>query len=66
MNIETIAIQAGRNTDAQTGAVMPPIHLSTTFLRDNEGDFVLQSILLFNCWRLAMIHLGTMVISLIK
>ncbi len=40
MHIETIAIQAGRNADAQTGAVMPPIHLSTTFLRDNEGDFV--------------------------
>ncbi len=40
MHIETIAIQAGRNSDVQTGAVMPPIHLSTTFLRDNEGEFV--------------------------
>ncbi|MGB0386263.1 MAG: trans-sulfuration enzyme family protein [Ardenticatenaceae bacterium] len=40
MHIETIAIQAGRNIDAQTGAVMPPIHLSSTFLRDNEGGFV--------------------------
>lgn len=40
MNIETIAIQAGRTVDQQTGAVMPPIHLSTTFLRGNDGDFV--------------------------
>ncbi len=40
MHIETIAIQAGRTLDAQTGAVMPPIHLSTTYLRDNEGEFV--------------------------
>jgi cystathionine beta-lyase/cystathionine gamma-synthase len=40
MRIETIAIQAGRNPDAQTGAVMPPIHLSTTSLRGNEGEFV--------------------------
>ena len=39
-NIETIAIQAGRNPDARIGAVMPPIHLSTTFIRGNEGDFV--------------------------
>ncbi len=40
MNIETIAIQAGRANDRQTGAVMPPIHLSSTYLRDNEGDFI--------------------------
>ncbi len=40
MRIETIAIQAGRDVDAQTGAVMPPIHLSSTFIRDNEGGFV--------------------------
>ena len=40
MRIETIAIQAGRNPDAETGAVMPPIHLSTTFIRGNEGDFI--------------------------
>ncbi|MEM7537034.1 MAG: PLP-dependent aspartate aminotransferase family protein [Chloroflexota bacterium] len=39
-HIETIAIQAGRNFDRQTGAVMPPIHLTTTFIRGNEGDFV--------------------------
>ena len=40
MHIETIAIQAGRTLDAQTGAVMPPIHLSTTYVRDNEGGFI--------------------------
>ncbi|MCA9985438.1 MAG: aminotransferase class I/II-fold pyridoxal phosphate-dependent enzyme [Anaerolineales bacterium] len=40
MRLETIAIQAGRNPDAQTGAVMPPIHLSTTFIRGNEDELV--------------------------
>ncbi|MEM8861107.1 MAG: aminotransferase class V-fold PLP-dependent enzyme [Chloroflexota bacterium] len=39
-NIETIAIQAGRNPDKETGAVMPPIHLSSTYIRGNDGDFV--------------------------
>ena len=38
--LETIAIQAGRSPDAQTGAVMPPIHLTTTFVRGNEADYV--------------------------
>ena len=38
--IETIAIQAGRDADLRIGAVMPPIHLTTTFVRDNEGGFV--------------------------
>ncbi len=40
MKIETIAIQAGRGNDAATGAVMPPIHLSSTYLRGNEGDYI--------------------------
>ncbi|MEM7117899.1 MAG: PLP-dependent transferase [Chloroflexota bacterium] len=39
MNIETIAIQAGRSIDQATGAVMPPIHLTTTFVRGNDGEF---------------------------
>jgi cystathionine gamma-synthase len=39
-NIETIAIQAGRDLDPRTGAVMPPIHLSSTFIRDNEGEYI--------------------------
>ena len=37
--IETIAIQAGRNYDIEIGAVMPPIHLSTTFIRGNAADY---------------------------
>jgi len=40
MHIETIAIQAGRDPDRKVGAVMPPIHLSTTYLRDNEEEYV--------------------------
>ena len=40
MKLETIAIQAGRNIDSQTGAVMPPIHLSSTYIRGNEDEFV--------------------------
>ena len=39
-NIETSAIQAGRDSDARIGAVMPPIHLTTTFVRGNEEEFV--------------------------
>ena len=31
MRLETIAVHAGAETDAETGAVAPPIHLSTTF-----------------------------------
>jgi cystathionine gamma-synthase len=31
MRFETLAVHAGAGTDAETGAVAPPIHLSTTF-----------------------------------
>ena len=31
MRLETMAVHAGAETDAETGAVAPPIHLSTTF-----------------------------------
>ena len=31
MRLETLAVHAGAGTDAETGAVAPPIHLSTTF-----------------------------------
>src|SRR5260221_7118256 len=31
MRIETIAVHAGGETDPVTGAVTPPIHLSTTY-----------------------------------
>ena len=43
-NVETIAIQAGRNIDQATGAVMPPIHLTSTYVRDNDGEFVYSRI----------------------
>ena len=34
MRIETLAVHAGHAPDPGTGAVSPPIHLSTTFARD--------------------------------
>ncbi len=39
MNIETIAVHAGKEIDPTTGAVMPPIHLSTTFVRASDGSY---------------------------
>lgn len=39
MHIDTRAVHAGRAPDAATGAVMPPIHLSTTFERAADGDY---------------------------
>jgi cystathionine gamma-synthase len=39
MKIETIAVHAGRRIDPATGAVSPPIYLSTTFERDAEGTY---------------------------
>jgi len=39
MKIETIAVHAGQKIDSATGAVSPPIHLSTTFERDPEGSY---------------------------
>lgn len=39
MKIETLAIHAGRRVDPVTGAVSEPIHLSTTFERDEDGGF---------------------------
>lgn len=39
MKKETLAVQAGRGDDA-SGAVMPPIHLATTFQRGNASDLV--------------------------
>src|SRR5215510_4757124 len=41
MRIETQAVHAGRRIDAATGAVTPPIHLSTTFERAAAGDYPL-------------------------
>ena len=39
MRIETIAAQAAHRVDPATGAVTPPIHLSTTFESDPDGQF---------------------------
>ena len=36
-SLDTMAIHAAQAPDAQTGAVMPPIHLSTTFAQDGPG-----------------------------
>jgi cystathionine gamma-synthase len=39
MKLETLSVHVGRDVDAATGAVAPPIHLSTTFERDPDGEF---------------------------
>ncbi|HUR95306.1 MAG TPA: PLP-dependent transferase [Gemmatimonadales bacterium] len=36
--IETLAVHAGHAPDPATGAVTPPIYLTTTFARDAEGN----------------------------
>ena len=41
MKIETQAVHAGRRIDPATGAVTPPIHLSTTFERHPDGEYPL-------------------------
>ena len=41
MKIETQAVHAGRRIDPATGAVTPPIHVSTTFERDPDGEYPL-------------------------
>ncbi len=40
MRLETIAIHAGGESDAATGAVTPPIHLATTFRHGPAGERV--------------------------
>jgi cystathionine gamma-synthase len=39
MHLETIAVHAGHEVDALSGAVTPPIHLSTTFERSADGSY---------------------------
>ena len=41
MHLETLAVHAGRGIDPATGAVTPPIHLSTTFERSPTGTYPL-------------------------
>ena len=36
---ETIAAQAGGAVDAATGAIVPPIHMATTFVRDADNQY---------------------------
>lgn len=38
MRLETIAVQAGGHPDPETGAIAPPIHLSTTFEHGPAGE----------------------------
>ena len=39
MRLETVCVHAGTKPDESTGAVASPIHLSTTFERDPDGEF---------------------------
>lgn len=39
MRIETVAVHAGHQTDKTSGAVAPPIQLSTTFERNPDGSY---------------------------
>lgn len=39
MRIETIAVHVGRRIDPATAAIAQPIHLSTTFQRDEDGEY---------------------------
>ena len=39
MKIETIAVHSGREVDPATGAVTPPVHMSTTFQRAPDGTY---------------------------
>lgn len=38
MKLETLAVHAAHDPDSATGAVTPPIHLSTTFAREADGS----------------------------
>ena len=39
MNLETIAVHAGRSIDPATGAIAQPLYLSTTFEREPDGSY---------------------------
>jgi cystathionine gamma-synthase len=39
LKLETLAVHAGAEVDAATGAVTPPIHLTTTFERQPDGSY---------------------------
>lgn len=39
MKFETLSVHLGRSVDADSGAVTPPLHMSTTFQRDADGGY---------------------------
>ena len=39
MTPETIAAQGGGGIDGETGAIVPPIHIATTFIRDPDNRY---------------------------
>ena len=39
LKFRTRAIHVGNQPDPQTGAVVPPIHLATTFVQPGAGDW---------------------------
>nr|HET7859978.1 PLP-dependent transferase [Caldimonas sp.] len=39
LRFETLAVHSGHGVDPATGAVTPPIHLSTTFERAADGSY---------------------------
>ncbi len=39
LKLETLAVHAGTEPDAATGAITPPIHLTTTFERQPDGSY---------------------------
>jgi cystathionine gamma-synthase len=43
MKLETLFVHSGRHADSSTGAVAPPIHLSTTFVRDERNELIGES-----------------------
>jgi cystathionine gamma-synthase len=40
MKLETLFVHAGNAPDPSTGAIAPPIHLSTTFARDENNELI--------------------------
>jgi cystathionine gamma-synthase len=39
MKVETLAVHAGRHIDTETGAIVTPIQMSTTYERDADGGY---------------------------
>ncbi len=39
VHAETFAAQAGGDIDAETGAIVPPLHMATTYLRDPDNAY---------------------------